>query len=258
MTEPAPAERKPTEDAPKKRHLALHILLAALVLAAIVFATVKYGPVITRMFSRPQETRDYLLSFGTAAPLVYIAFQMLQIVVAFIPGEVVQIAGGYVFGTALGAVYSLIGAGLGTLLVILLVKLVGFSLVRLLVPAKNLERFDFLANSTRSEVAVFVLFLIPGLPKDALTYIAGLTPIKPLRFVVISVLARFPGLLGSAYVGAHLAKKSYWPAVAVSAAALVLFIIGVIFKDKVIEKVRRRWPGRHSGDSPLDPPPPQS
>jgi len=179
---------------------------------------------------------------------------MLQIVVAFIPGEVVQIAGGYVFGTALGAVYSLVGAGLGTLLVILLVRLVGFSLVRLLVPAKNLQRFDFLLNRTRSEVAVFVLFLIPGLPKDALTYIAGLTPMKPLRFVVISVLARFPGLLGSAYIGAHLAKKSYWPAVAVSAAALVLFIIGVIFKDKVIDRVRDKKSGHQAAELPKAPP----
>jgi uncharacterized membrane protein YdjX (TVP38/TMEM64 family) len=241
----------------RKKHVVIHIILAALFLAALVFLTIKYGPVITRMFSRPQQTREYLLSFGLAAPLVYILFQVLQIVIAFIPGEVVQIAGGYVFGTALGTLYSLIGAALGTFIVILIVRAVGFSLVRLLVPAKTLERFNFVVNSTRSDLAVFILFLAPGLPKDTLTYIAGLTPIKPLKFVVISVLARFPGLLGSAYVGAHLAKKSYGPVIIVSAVTLVLFILGLIFKDKVIEKVRGRWPGRKAADSPPDPPPPQ-
>lgn len=217
-----------------KTRIAVQAVLMALFLAAVAVLTIKYGPSITRLFSQPERTRQYLLSFGLAAPLIYILIHAIQVVLAFIPGEVIQIAGGFVFGTVLGAFYSVLGVALGTLIAFLVVKAIGFSLVKVLVPAKTLERFEFLISRPQSEVMIFVLFLIPGLPKDALTYIAGLTPIKTVKFLLISMLARFPGLLGTAYIGANLQKKHYWPVLIISAASLVLFALGVFFRDKLV------------------------
>jgi len=225
----------------KKIGLLIRILLLILFLSALVFLTVRYGPAVTRLFAQPQRIRDYLLSFGLAAPLMLIFFQIVQIVIAFIPGEVVQVAGGYVFGTALGTLYAVIGSALGTLLAFFAARLLGFELVKVVVPQRTLDRFDFLVNSNQSELVIFILFLVPGLPKDTLTYLAGLTPIKPFRFLFISLLARFPGLLGTAYVGAHLAKKSYWPVAIVAALSLLLFVLGLFYGDKVLRAVRRRW-----------------
>jgi uncharacterized membrane protein YdjX (TVP38/TMEM64 family) len=94
-----------------------------------------------------------------------------------------------------------------------------------------------------------LLFLIPGIPKDTLTYIAGLTPVKPLRFLLISMLGRFPGLWGSAYIGANLQEKDYLPVWILSGVSVVLFVAGLLLKDKIIGKMNRL---RHRG--PLTPP----
>jgi len=223
----------------KKRFPFIHILLIIIVLGLLVFASIKYAPALTRLMSKPEKFKEFLDSYGTASALIYILLQAAQIVIAVIPGEVVQIAGGYAFGTILGTLYSVTGTMLGTLLVFFAARLLGFSLVKTFVPQKKLEQFNFLMNNPKSEIAIFILFLIPGIPKDALTYIAGLTPIKPLRFVLICTIARLPGLWGSAYIGANLQKKNYLPVWILSAAALVLFVAGLLLKDKIIDKLHR-------------------
>ncbi len=232
----------------KKIKIAFQALVLAAFAGAVIFLTIKYGPAITRLFAEPEKTRQYLLSYGLAAPLVYMLIHMIQVIVAFIPGEVIQLAGGYVFGTILGSIYSLIGVGLGTAAAFLIVRATGLSLVKAFVPAKEFRRFEFLVNSRKTEMMIFILFLIPGIPKDVLTYIAGLTPIKTLKFLLISTLARFPGLLGSAYIGANLQKKHYSSVIIVSAAAVVLFIVGIIFRDRIIDLVGRLRGGPKSAD----------
>ena len=223
----------------KKRFPLVQVIVVAAVLGLLVFASVKYAPALTRMMSKPEKFKEFLDSYGTASALIFILLQALQIIIAVIPGEVVQIAGGYAFGTFFGTLYSVSGTVLGTLLVFFATRLLGYPLVKMFVPQKKLDRFDFLMNNPRSEIAIFILFLIPGIPKDALTYIAGLTPIKPLRFVLIATVARFPGLWGSAYIGANLEKKNYLMVWIFSAAALVLFVTGRLMKDKIIDRVHR-------------------
>jgi hypothetical protein len=168
-------------DSRRRRQIIIRGALFLAFLAALVFLTIRYGPEVTRLFSRPYRTREYLRSFGLAAPLIYILFQVIQVVVAFIPGEVVQVAGGFVFGTILGTVYSVVGAALGTLIAFLTARALGFSLVRILVPRETFDRLHSLINSPRSDVTVFILFLMPGVPKDPLTYLdAGPFP-EPSR-----------------------------------------------------------------------------
>ncbi len=238
----------------KRIRIAVQALVLAAFAATVVFLTIKYGPAITRLFAEPEKTRQYLLSFGLAAPLVYILIHVVQVVVAFIPGEVIQLAGGYVFGTILGAIYSLVGVTLGTAAAFLIVRASGMYLVKTFVPAKEFQRFEFLVNSRKSEMMIFVLYLIPGIPKDVLTYIAGLTPIKTLKFLLITTLARFPGLLGSAYIGANLQEKHYSSVIIVSAAAVVLFVVGVIFRDRIIDLVGRLKGGSKDADAPREGP----
>jgi len=234
---------------PSRKQIIIHAALLAVFAGAIVFLTITWGPLVTRLMGHPEQSREFIASYGATGPLIYIAIHMVQIIVFIIPGEVVQVAGGYIFGTPLGTLYSVIGVVLGTLIAFMAARVLGFALIKLFIPKKTLEKFEFLINSPKSEIAMFALFLAPGIPKDALTYIAGLTPIKPLRFMVICTLARFPGLLGSAYIGAHLAKKNYWPAIIVGTLALVLFLLGLAFKDRIIAAVRRPDPARKTGKS---------
>ena len=234
----------------KNPHLVIHAILFAIFLGAVVLISIWYGPAITRLMSRPEAFRRAIAAYGPLSALVYILIVALHIVIVVIPGEIVQIAGGYAFGTAAGTLYSVLGTFMGTVVVFFAIRLAGYSLVQAFVAPKTLERFDFLINDPRSEIAMFVLFLVPGVPKDALVYISGLTPIKPLRFLVICTIARFPGLLGSAYIGAHIHKRDYLPVWILSGVALALFVVGVCARGRIIDMLHRLR--RRTGDAPPD------
>ncbi|MCX6572179.1 MAG: VTT domain-containing protein [Candidatus Aminicenantes bacterium] len=210
-------------------------------LGLVTYVSFKFGPAITRLMSHPERFKEFVDKNGSASALLYILIQAAHVIIVVIPGEIVQIAGGYAFGTFLGTLYSLIGITMGTLIVFFATRLVGYSLVRTFVSPEKLKKFDFLINSSKSEIALFILFLIPGLPKDTLVYISGLTPVKSWRFLSICTIARFPGLWGSAYIGANLQEKDYVPVWIMSGLALVLFVVGILVKDKVISRLHRHW-----------------
>jgi uncharacterized membrane protein YdjX (TVP38/TMEM64 family) len=226
-------------DRHKRIYLATQAALLALFLGLVVYASFRYAPQITRLISHPERFREYLLAYGPVSALIYIFVVAMHIVIIVIPGEIVQMAGGYAFGTALGALYAMIGTVVGTVIVFAATRLLGLSLVKALVHPKSFARFDFLINNPKSEIAIFVLFLIPGIPKDTLVYLSGLTPIKPLRFLLICTIARFPGVLGSAYIGAHLQKKEYLRVWIMFGIATLLFAIGILLRDKIISRVHR-------------------
>jgi uncharacterized membrane protein YdjX (TVP38/TMEM64 family) len=219
--------------------VAARIFFFAVFLGLLVYASVRFAPPITRLLRDPASFKQFLERYGPISVLVFVLIQAAQIVIAVIPGEIVQIAGGYVFGTALGMLGSVAGAVLGTLVVFFATRLAGYPLVKLFVSPKKLARFDFLLNNPRSDITLFVLFLIPGIPKDALVYISGLTPVRPWRFLLISMVARLPGLLGSAYIGANLQEKDYLTVWILCGVALVLFVVGILAKDRVIERLHR-------------------
>jgi len=221
----------------KKARLAINIILILLFMGALVYVTVRFGPSIMEAVRNPQQLKKTLESYGVWGVLVFIGLQVLQVVVVAIPGEFVQLAGGYIYGPWLGTLYSLIGIVLASVIVFYISRLLGYTLVRTFVSKNDLKRFDFVINDSKSEVIMLLLFLIPGLPKDALTYIAGLTPVKPLRFFVIITLGRLPALFASSYIGYSTQKGNYLIVVILSVAAIALFIAGLILKDKIIAKL---------------------
>ncbi len=223
----------------KKLKTFINISIAILFIGLFVFATIRYAPEITRLLKDPDKFKELLNSYGYKSVFVFIAFQIIQVVIAVIPGEVIQIAGGYIFGTILGSLYSIIGILLGTIIVFYIVRLIGYPLVKRFVSQKSIEKFNFLINSEKSEIAIFMLFLIPGIPKDALTYIAGLTPIKSLRFFVIITIARLPALIGSSYIGTSIQTRDYLVVGIISGVAIILFVIGVVFRNKIIAKLHK-------------------
>lgn len=222
-----------------RKILILHILLLSVFVILIAFATFKYGPSVTRLASEPDKFKELINSYGYISVPVFIFFQILQVVVAAIPGEVVQVAGGYIFGTFLGTLYLIIGVILGSSVAFYASRLLGYPVVKGFVPADKLEKFNFLLAGPKSDAALFVLFLIPGLPKDVLTYIAGLAPVKPLRFLLITTTARLPALFVSSYIGANLQEKNYPTVIILSVVAILLFFAGVVLKDRIIFKIQK-------------------
>ena len=228
--------------------IAIQIVLATLFVGLIIYVTIRFGPDITMLVSDPHKFREYVLSFGSWSAVVFMLFQVLQVVIAVIPGEPVQIAGGYIFGTFWGTVYSTVGITVGYIIVFTCVKLFGFPLVKKFVSKKEFEKFSSLINSPKLETTIFLLFLIPGIPKDILVYVAGLTPIRPVLFFIIITFARFPAMLGSSYIGAKIESSQYFIAISVSVVASILFVFGFIYKKRIIDFIHLRFSKKKIGN----------
>lgn len=225
-------------DTNKRISLVIKSVLFILFVAGVTYITVKYASQITKLISSPEDIPKFaelIKSYGSTSALVYIFFQMLQIVIAIIPGEPIQMAGGYIFGTLLGTLYQVIGMLIGTVFVFYISRLLGYELINSLVPQDKIKKFTSLINNPKSDVTVFILFLIPGLPKDTLVYAAGFTPIKPLRFFIISSIGRLPGLIGSAYLGSQLKNENYSTVIVLSVIILIIFILGIVFRERIID-----------------------
>jgi uncharacterized membrane protein YdjX (TVP38/TMEM64 family) len=176
---------------------AKHIRTALLWLAfAIVAGTIFYyweshlWPIFSDRAYATQVIRDA----GFFGPLIFIAIQIIQVVIAPVPGQVAGLLGGYLFGTWLGLLYSLIGATLGFTFVFLLARRFGRPLIERFFDAKHISRFDFMINKN-GPFALFLVFLLPVFPDDLICYLAGLTRIPIRQLVVISLAGRLPGYL---------------------------------------------------------------
>ncbi len=210
------------------------------VAVGLVYVTAKYAIPLTHFVSDANQMGDYLASYGIWGAALFVLLQAMQVVIAPIPGEVTQFAGGFIYGTIPGTFYSITGILIGSMIVFGLGRWFGLPLLKVMIPEKSFKKFDFLLNHPKTELVILILFLIPGSPKDILTYVAGLTPVKPLHFFVASMVARFPGILLSSYIGAHVEAKAYGPVIVASAIALTLFVIGVLMQDRIMTMLKSR------------------
>jgi len=176
-------------------------------LLGIIYAAWELG--LVGRLSDYDELVKTMRSEGAIGPLICIGVQFIQVVIFVIPGEVTQIAAGYVFGAWLGFVYSLAGIALGSMFDFWFARLVGRPMMEKLLGHERLERIDHLFGSRKGKSALFLLFLIPGMPKDAMSYGAGLTQFGMGEFVMISGLARIPALLFSTLIGSQLYARDY-------------------------------------------------
>jgi len=198
-------------------------------LIVFVLAAWKSG-LITRLSDHDELVRT-MRREGLWGPLICIAVQFAQVVIFAIPGEITQIAAGYVFGAWYGFFYSVVGIMLGSAFDYSFARLVGRPVVEKMMGRERLERIDNLLHTRRGRFALFVLFLLPGMPKDAMSYGAGLTQLGIGEFVVISGLARMPALLFSTLIGSQLYEQN-WNAIFITAAIAVAAIGGFYWYQK--------------------------
>lgn len=208
----------------------------------LVFVSTNYAPLITETVSDPDQFREVIRSYGYGGVLVFILIQVLQIVIPVIPGEVVQVAAGYIFGTWFGTLYLIIGAVLGTTITFYAARFLGYPLVRAFASEERLERLSEIVKSSKSDLVIFFLFLLPGLPKDLLTYVGGVTPIHGPRFLLLTLGARLPALFASVVVGSNLYQGDYSQALGVSAIVAVLFTGGFIYRKSILKMIQSHKP----------------
>lgn len=201
----------------RSRRKAVALLLGFAVLLGAGYVLLRaYAPFVFN----PTALRTWIAQFGTLAPLVFILIQTAQVVLAPIPGQLVALVGGYIFGSVAGTVYSMIGVMLGSAIAFSIAKRWGRPVVERLLDETFLERFDgFVAELGKPGLLVFVL--IPGLPDDAVCFLAGLTHFRLLTFLVIMTVGRAPAYIVTNFAGDGFANGQF-----VEASLAVLAIVG--------------------------------
>lgn len=182
---------------------------------------------------------ELITSQGPLGVLILLGMQLLQIIVAFIPGEVVQIAAGMMYGPLWGSVVILVGCVLSSMVVYELVHKLGAPFVRSMVGEKQLLKFRQFELSGKFGVTVFILFLIPGFPKDVLTYIAPLSDMNLRTFLLLSTIGRTPGIIISTYAAAGLADGNIVTSVIIFVVAALIAIIVLLLRNRIIDAISR-------------------
>ena len=195
--------------------------------------------------SRREKTAKFFISFGPYSAAVFILVQALQVVISPIPGELTGVAGGYVFGRAFGFLLSTVGLTLGSWVAFELARILGRPMVERFTKKEILQKFEFLTTNTGATIC-FLLFLLPGFPKDYLSYILDLSPMSLGVFLVVSTIGRMPGTYLLTAQGASLRSGDYSMAVAFLVIAVAILFIAYLYRDRLSHwiKVKR------SGDIP--------
>ncbi len=202
---------------------------------------------VLRLYRNKVFMREMLNQWGVLAPLVFIVIQALQVVIAPIPGEVTGLLGGFVFGQWLGFVYSTVGLTSGSLLAFWVGRQIGAPLVRRLVNPETWARMGFIVEA-EGAVLCFIIYLIPGLPKDIVCYLFGLSPMPFSIFAVVSTLGRMPGTWFLSAQGAKVAAGQYIQLALLSAIVAAVAIPLYYYRDRIMMKVSSRASGIQNGD----------
>ena len=180
------------------------------------------------------QFKEWVDGLGFWGWLVTLGIQLLQIFVAFIPGEPVELMLGYVWGPWLGTFTCFLGIFIGTLTIFLLVRKLGSGFVQKMVGSDDLARYKFLSDKNKLELTVFILFFIPGTPKDALTYVVPLAPISALKYLLIATFARFPSIITSTILGDRIAEGDYTMAIVVFVITAVISVLGILLGNRFV------------------------
>lgn len=191
------------------------------------------GVPMVRLADDPEAFRAWVDGFGIWGRLVFIGMVFLQVIVALIPGEPVELMAGYIFGAVEGTLLSMAGILLGSWVVFALVRRLGPKFAEVFFPEKELKRLAFLKNPKKSGVLAFILMTIPGTPKDLLSYFAGLTPLKTRQWLAIVAVSRIPSLVTSTISGAAAGEENYVLAVVVFVITLIASGVGILYYRRI-------------------------
>ena len=188
-----------------------------------------------------EKIESFITSYanGIGAPAIFIIVQVLQVLFAPVPGEASGFIGGYLFGITRGFIYSSIGLTIGSWINFLIGRFLGEHYVRKLIPARQLKRFDTIIKH-QGVIAVFILFIFPGFPKDSLCFFLGFSAIPIKLFMILSSIGRMPGTLILSVQGALLLEQSYEMFALIFVICIILIFIAFRYKENLygwIEKI---------------------
>lgn len=172
--------------------------------------------------------------------IIFTVVCAVQVIFAFIPGEMVEIAAGVLFGPWWGTLFCLVAETLGSVIVILLVRKFGRGLVESLYPREKIDSLPILNDRKKRNAFIFLLFAIPGTPKDFLTYIIGLTKISIPTYVLLTFFARIPSVITSTFAGSSIGDGKIIQAVIIFAVTAVISGVGYLIYHSIQKKNEKK------------------
>ena len=233
----APAEvRESIDEDPEidvRRRALRRRVLIGLVTAASITALLcwEYLPGLLAWLADARAVRAFVSDHAFVSRLAMLGINIVQVLLAFLPGEPVELASGYAFGFWEGTALCLVASGLATSMIYWATRRWGWKLVGLFFDRSLFDRFSWLKSAKRLELIMFIVFLIPGTPKDFLTYFAGLTNMRFLPVVLIATFGRIPSIVTST-IAASAVGSGNWPLVACTlvASAFLLAVGGLMYR----------------------------
>lgn len=225
-----------------KKSTIIQLTIVAIIIVALgiyVFWDINNAGPLYRLFSDREKLISIVEDLGVLGPIAYIGLQILQTVVAPIPGNLVGTIGGFLFGIW-GIVWTTIGATIGAALVFYVSRRFGRSLVEKLVKKDTLDKVDFIIGK-RAGIILLLIFLIPGLPDDVVCYVAGLTDVPVKRLIAIFAIGRLPAVIVNNYVGMGLNGEADIRIVGiVSVIAVIIFAILYKQQERILHLLNKQ------------------
>ena len=229
----------------EKQKKALTIAGFIIFLAVMGLVTWFVGRPLISFAKEPEKFREWVNGFGVWGKLIFVGLIVLQIIVAFIPGEPFEIVAGYAFGTFWGTLLCVVGEVIGSVLVFLFVRKCGIRAIEVFFPREKIDSLRFMRDEKKVETFAFIAFLIPGTPKDILSYCAGITHMKLSTWVFISTVARFPSVITSTVGGDALGMGQHLFAVIVFVVTIALSLVGLYFYNRAVKRRAEKYAETH-------------
>jgi uncharacterized membrane protein YdjX (TVP38/TMEM64 family) len=223
-----------------RQYLLIGLLIAVLIFILCYFNSQIWNQLVKlydSLHDRPQLKR-LISSFGPYSPLAYILIQILQVVIAPIPGGAVEFLGGYLFGVKAGFIYSMIGVMVGSWAAFSIARIFEKLAVEKFVSSQTMKKFDYLIGH-EGVILSFLLFLIPGFPKDALCYILGLTPMHTGIFLFIATVGRIPGTLIACLQGGKAFEHQYKTFLVLLGMSALIILVFYIYHDEIHRAIKK-------------------
>lgn len=194
---------------------------------------------LIQQFSTIEAVEAFFEEYKAQSIFVYIGIQIVQIIICIIPGQWLQFAAGYMYGFWMGYLWSFVGALLGTVITYYLAKILGHDAMHLIFGEEKVRQLLKKFNSKKAIIIVFIFYLIPGAPKDLCSYVAGISEMKLKAFLVVSIIGRTPGMMGSLLMGQQVEVGGYTTAIIIGVLAVILFLLGIVFRKTITDYMDR-------------------
>ncbi len=206
-----------------KKYRYLILVVSILIILAVCYFI---GKPLLEFVSEPEAFRVWVQSKGLLGILIFMILNILQVILAIIPGGPFEVGAGYAFGVIPGTILCDIAMSIGGVINFLLVRKFGMKFIELFTTREKIESVKFLKANKKSEMLLFLFFLLPGTPKDLMCYVVGLSNITLSKWIIINLVGRLPAILLSAMGGSALGKQKYEIFIIAIVVLLVLYLIG--------------------------------